>query len=275
MRGGVAVAADDGHAGLREAEFRPYHVDDALLRVVEIVEVNAELPAVGAERVDLLLGHRIEDRQAAVGGGHVMVGGGHGPLGTPHLAAGEPQPFKRLRAGHFVNQLQVDVQQRLLPRLGMDDVGVPNLLENGFAHFYRASSRWSSSSTCFWIVPLNIIAIRGIWTESVHVGRPDLDGALHADAHRGKAEAQGVAVPLVVGVADLGGVVAAKLLGRGLESAHGLLLAKVVGNGYGYLRHGLLQTNDLSRSRKVRRRREGFPPRIIYAHLAIFAFSAR
>ena len=48
VRGGVAVAADDRHAGLREAQLGADDVDDALLRVVQVVQANAELPAVVA-----------------------------------------------------------------------------------------------------------------------------------------------------------------------------------------------------------------------------------
>ena len=78
---------------------------------------------------------RIDDRQAAVGRGHVVIDGGHGPLGPANLAAGKPQPLERLRAGHFVDQLEIDVENRLFPRLGVDDVVVPDLLE------HRAGSR--------------------------------------------------------------------------------------------------------------------------------------
>ena len=98
--------------------------------VVQIVEPDAELAAVLPQRVDLLLGDRVEDRQRAVGGGHVVIGRGHGPLGPADLAAGQPQPLERLGAGHFVDQLQVDVEDRLLARFGVDDVVVPDLLEH-------------------------------------------------------------------------------------------------------------------------------------------------
>ena len=87
-------------------------------------------PAIAPQRVDLLLGDRIGDGQPAVGGGHVMIDGGHGPLGPPHLAAGQPQPLEGLRAGNLVDQLQVDVEDRLLALFGMDDVVVPDLLEH-------------------------------------------------------------------------------------------------------------------------------------------------
>src|SRR5206468_869679 len=67
VRAGVAIAADDGETGLREAEFRPDHVDDALSSVVNIVEGNAELFAVASERVHLRARNLIHDGQRAVG----------------------------------------------------------------------------------------------------------------------------------------------------------------------------------------------------------------
>ena len=82
------------------------------------------------KRVDLLLRDRVENRQAAIGGGHVVVGGGHGPLGPADLAAGQPQPLERLGTGYLVDQLQIDVEDRLFPRLGVDDVVVPDFLEH-------------------------------------------------------------------------------------------------------------------------------------------------
>ena len=71
--GGVAVAADDRHARLGVAQLGPDHVDDALIGVVDVVEPDAELAAILPQRVDLLFRHRIDDRQAAVGGGHVVI----------------------------------------------------------------------------------------------------------------------------------------------------------------------------------------------------------
>ena len=86
--------------------------------------------AILPQRVDLFLRDRIDDRQAAIGGRHIVIERGHGPLGPAHLAAGQPQPFERLGAGHFVDQLEIDVQDGLFPRLGMDDVVVPDFLEH-------------------------------------------------------------------------------------------------------------------------------------------------
>ena len=130
MRGGVAVAADDRHARLRESQLGADDVDDALLRIVQIVQADAELAAVVAQRVDLLLRDRIGDRQAAIGRGHVVVGRGDGQFRPAHFAAGQAQAFERLGAGHFVDQVQVDVEERLLARLGMHDVCIPDFFEH-------------------------------------------------------------------------------------------------------------------------------------------------
>ena len=45
---GVAVAADDGHARLGAALLRADDVDDALIVARHVVELDAELAAVGA-----------------------------------------------------------------------------------------------------------------------------------------------------------------------------------------------------------------------------------
>ena len=53
VRGGVAVAADDGQAGLGRAELRTDDVDDALVGRVDVVEREAEVLAVAAQRFHL------------------------------------------------------------------------------------------------------------------------------------------------------------------------------------------------------------------------------
>ena len=128
--GRVAVAANDRHARLRQPQFRSDDVDDALIAVVEVVEANTEVLAVLPQGIDLLLGDLVGDRQRAAGGRHVVVDRGHGPLGPPHLPSGEPQRFEGLGAGHLVDELQVDIQDRLLALFAMHDMAVPYLLEH-------------------------------------------------------------------------------------------------------------------------------------------------
>jgi len=104
-------------------------VHDALPRVVQVVQPDAELAAIRPQRLDLLPGDGIFDRQRAVGGGDVVVEGSNGPLWSADLSAGGAKPLEGLRAGHLVDQLQVDVEER--PScFGIHDVIVPDLLEH-------------------------------------------------------------------------------------------------------------------------------------------------
>lgn len=42
----VGVAADDGHARQGDALFRPHHMDDALIWVIQVIQLDAELVTV-------------------------------------------------------------------------------------------------------------------------------------------------------------------------------------------------------------------------------------
>ncbi len=61
VRRGVAVTADDGRAGQREALLGADDVDDALPRVELVVVLDAEMRGVVGERLDLLGGLRDRD----------------------------------------------------------------------------------------------------------------------------------------------------------------------------------------------------------------------
>jgi hypothetical protein len=58
---GVRVAADDGHARLGDAQLRADDVHDALIARVHVVELDAEVGAVLAQRGDLLGRNLIDD----------------------------------------------------------------------------------------------------------------------------------------------------------------------------------------------------------------------
>ena len=97
--GGVAVAADDGHARLGEALLGADDVDDALARVAHRVLGDAELGGVGAAAP------RPAWREigSAIGwsmsvGGDVVVLGGDGEVGAAHRAAGQAEAVEGLRA---------------------------------------------------------------------------------------------------------------------------------------------------------------------------------
>ncbi len=67
-------------------------------------------------------------------GRHVVVLGGQRQIGPADRAAGLPQALERLRAGHLVHQVQVDVQQVGLTLRGVHDVCVPDLFGERLPH---------------------------------------------------------------------------------------------------------------------------------------------
>ena len=99
VRGGVAVAADDGGAGQREALLRPDHVHDALPHVALVVVLDAEVLGVPGQRLDLDAAFLVLDALVAVGGGgDVVVDHGQRLLGRAHLAL-RPSSGPRRPAG--------------------------------------------------------------------------------------------------------------------------------------------------------------------------------
>ncbi len=127
VRGGVRVAADDGHARHRAALFRSDHVDDALTRVTHREIDDAELGGVRPQCVDLLGRDRIGDRLVDVSRRHVVVLGGDRQVGSAHATAGQAEAVECLRAGHLVHEVQVDVQQIGFAGCRVHDVSVPDL----------------------------------------------------------------------------------------------------------------------------------------------------
>ncbi len=89
--GGVAVAADDGHARLRQAQLRADDVDDAAVGAVEAEQRDAKVAAVLLQLGDLGRGHDVDDGQVQRRGGDAVVHRGHRLLRPPDGQAARPQ----------------------------------------------------------------------------------------------------------------------------------------------------------------------------------------
>ena len=138
MGAGVAVAADDRRARQRHAQLGTDHVHDPLVPALDIVKRDAKLAAVGPHRLELLARQRVADVELVVGR-HVVVDRGERQVRPPHPPAGQPQPVKRLRTRHFVDQVPVDIQKRRL--VGRrHDVAIPDLLKQCLRHFHSLGS---------------------------------------------------------------------------------------------------------------------------------------
>src|SRR3546814_21178940 len=90
--------------------------------------------SVRIQRVDLQLRYGVVDAARAVQRGHVVVGHGQVGADAPRFAAGQGQSFERLRAGDFLQQVAVDVQQTGAVGFLVDDVCVPEFVVKGLGH---------------------------------------------------------------------------------------------------------------------------------------------
>src|SRR6185437_4838911 len=127
-------------AGLGHALLGADDVDDALADVVDREIGHAELFDVALQRLDLLARFRVGDAAAAIRRRDVVVGDGEDRLGPPHLAAAGAQALEGLRARHLVDDVAVDVDEGRILILLVDDVAVPDLVEQRarLAHLTRS-----------------------------------------------------------------------------------------------------------------------------------------
>src|SRR5207253_10681048 len=105
------------------------HVDDSLLRRVDIKWPDTKLLAVDLKRRNLPGRGHIGDRSTTRLGRNVVVDGGNGTRWLTDFPSRHAQAVKRLRRSHLMNQVQIDINNgRPTARLG-DKVSVPDLLK--------------------------------------------------------------------------------------------------------------------------------------------------
>ena len=131
--GGMAVAANDGRAGQRQAQLRPDDVHDALTDIHDGNVGDAEFGDVLLQglHLDAAVFFLDVSGNARSDGGDVVVGHRDRQVRAAQLAAGQAQAFERLRAGHLMQQMPVDIKDAGAIRQSLDDVAVPYLVEKG------------------------------------------------------------------------------------------------------------------------------------------------
>ncbi len=146
VRCGVRVATNDCHARLGVTVFGADHVHDSLTHVIDVEQLNAELFAVLSQRFDLFAADRVSDWQTAIRSWNVVIGGRDGAFGTTNGEVVDPQSLERLRAGHFMDQVQINVDDRG-PGLGsVNQMLVPNFVQQrSAAGGLRSGSRLAGS----------------------------------------------------------------------------------------------------------------------------------
>jgi hypothetical protein len=87
---------------------------------------------VGVQGLDLLARDRIGDAALPVRGRRVVVGRGDDGRNAPGLAPRQLQAFEGLRAGDFMHQVAIDVEQGRAVVFDMDDMAVPEFFVKRF-----------------------------------------------------------------------------------------------------------------------------------------------
>ena len=131
----VAVAAHDRRARLGQPLLRPYDVHDPLLGAMQVVERHPKLFAVRGQRLHLLRRDGVRDGQGLIGRGDVVVHRGERLVRPPHLTACETEPLESLGRSHFVDEVEVNIENRRLARAGADDVAIPDLVDHRLGTF--------------------------------------------------------------------------------------------------------------------------------------------
>ena len=136
MRRGVRVTADDCHAGLCQSKLGANDVNDALIGIPQGVQADTKFLRVLAQGLNLRAAGDICDREINIDGGGVVVFGCDCQIGATHLAPSHTQTVKCLGAGHFVNKMQVDVEQVRGPIFPMYNYVIsPDLFGQRSTHF--------------------------------------------------------------------------------------------------------------------------------------------
>src|SRR6185312_14846104 len=128
VRSGVTVAANHRHAWLRQALLGPNDVYDALLLAVRSKQFDPEIAAVLFQLIDLRGCNLVDDGKRTVVGGDAVVGGGNRQVRPPHFQAALPQSGEGLRRCYFMDEMEVDINQRGCVRTLRHNVVIPNLL---------------------------------------------------------------------------------------------------------------------------------------------------
>ena len=85
---------------------------DALAKIGHPEFVQTELGAIFVQGLHLQTRDRIGNALRAPGGRHIVIGHRQDGCTAPNLAAGQFQALEGLRAGHFMHQMAVDIDQR-------------------------------------------------------------------------------------------------------------------------------------------------------------------
>jgi len=109
-------------------------VHDALTLVIHVEVSERVILRVLVQRLDLQPRYRIGDATGAIGGRHIVVSDHQIRRCAPGLAVGQLQALESLRAGDFMDQMAVNVENSGAVVCGMHHVGLPEFVVESLGH---------------------------------------------------------------------------------------------------------------------------------------------
>ena len=136
VRRRMAVAADDRHTRLRNAQLGAHDMHDPVTRTAEFEILDSVRLAVATERFELHPALLFGNRFVLIDGRHVMVGRTGRPVGTGYLDSPVTQTQKGHGRGHLVDIVAVDIQHAPAPVQLTDRMSVPYLVKKSLSHLF-------------------------------------------------------------------------------------------------------------------------------------------
>jgi hypothetical protein len=127
----MAIAAHDGHTWLGQAQLGTNHVDDAALGMIDSIQPDAKLMAVGLELAHLAISHLINQRQTQIERRRRMIHRRYRALGAAHNQSFLPKTCESLGRGDLMHQVQVNVKDGRTACLLGNEMSIPDLIEQG------------------------------------------------------------------------------------------------------------------------------------------------
>ena len=131
---------------------------NALLRRVHVEQRNSELAAVFLQGLDLFCRDRIGDWQPARCRRNIVIHSGDRAQRLSDSPSISTQPVKSLRRSHFMDKVQVNIEQRGLPLRRGNYVRVPNLFKQG-ASWHRNYRHLFKRKVLFISLPMHVPGI--------------------------------------------------------------------------------------------------------------------
>ena len=113
---------------------------NTLICITKIKKSNTKFFTIIPQRINLLLRNWIRNWQSTISCWHIMVRCCKSRLRPSDTTTCQPQPFKCLRTGYLMNEVTVNIKQRILTSRRTDNVIVPDFVKKCFRTWHTSTT---------------------------------------------------------------------------------------------------------------------------------------